>query len=174
MLILIRIIIIIVVFSITTSPLGLQPHQSSGQTYSNSDNTIGQMPLVSNRASQNEIYVMNADGTNQTRLTFNEGDSFSPEWSPDGQEIAFLSHHTQNNSIEIYVMDADGTNQVRLTRANLPEDDNSDIAWSPNGQHIAFASNRSDDPHNMFWQIYVMNADGTNQMQLTDSRFPHR
>jgi Tol biopolymer transport system component len=102
MLILIKIAIITVVFSITISPLSLQPRQSSGETSFNADNTIGQIPLNLNRDSRNEIYVMNADGTNQTRLTFIEGGNYTPEWLPDGQKIAFLSYQPQENAYEIY------------------------------------------------------------------------
>src|SRR5687768_12125097 len=56
---------------------------------------------------EGEIYVMNPDGTNQTRLTFNAFDDTDPAWSPDGQKIAFASDRDGN--LEIYVMDKDGS-----------------------------------------------------------------
>ena len=62
---------------------------------------------------------MNADGSNQTRLTNNPAYDFSPIFSPDGTRIAFGSR--RDNNIEIYVMNADGSNQTRLT--NDPADD---------------------------------------------------
>src|SRR5205809_192636 len=58
------------------------------------------------------IYVMNADGTNQTRLS-NSGLDFDSRWSPDGTKIAFAS--IRDNNCEIYVMNADGSNVQRLT-----------------------------------------------------------
>jgi TolB protein len=67
---------------------------------------------------------MNADGSNQTRLTTSGG--ALPDWSPDGSQIVFQSGRDGNN--EIYVMNADGSNQTRLT--NEPAFDGSP-AWSP-------------------------------------------
>ncbi|MEE8575969.1 MAG: DPP IV N-terminal domain-containing protein, partial [candidate division Zixibacteria bacterium] len=73
-----------------------------------------------------EIYVMNADGTEQTRLTNNTSSDGSPSWSPDGGKIAFASRRDGN--WEIYVMNADGTEQTRLTNNNSSDGGPS---WSP-------------------------------------------
>lgn len=59
------------------------------------------------------IYVMNADGSNQTSLTTNASSDSSPTWSSDGKRIAFASYRDGNS--DIYIMNADGTNQTRLT-----------------------------------------------------------
>jgi len=52
-----------------------------------------------------EIYVMNADGSNQTRITNNDAEDWYPSWSPDGSKIAFTSE--RDGDFEIYVMNAD-------------------------------------------------------------------
>jgi len=59
-----------------------------------------------------EIYVMNADGSNQTRLTYNNWFDHTPSWSPDAAQMAFASGRPD---LEIYVMNADGTNPINLT-----------------------------------------------------------
>ncbi len=74
-----------------------------------------EIAFTSNRDGNDEIYVMNADGSNQTRLTYNDAYDGMPAWSPDGTRIAFESRRDSNGSA-IYVMNADGSNQTQLTK----------------------------------------------------------
>jgi Tol biopolymer transport system component len=60
-----------------------------------------------------EIYVMNADGGDQVRLTHHPSRDENPDWSPDGSQIAFYSERVGN--AEIFVMNADGSRLHRLT-----------------------------------------------------------
>ncbi|MEW5718746.1 MAG: DPP IV N-terminal domain-containing protein [Chloroflexota bacterium] len=71
--------------------------------------------FVSDRDGNVEIYVMNADGSNQTRLTNNPARDVYPLWSPDGTRIMFVSN--RDGAFEIYVMHTDGSNVIRLTRS---------------------------------------------------------
>ena len=118
-----------------------------------------------------EIYVMDADGNNQQRLTDNDFYDSSPSWSPDSERIAFVSRRDGHFigdfglSYEIYVMDADGKNTRRLT--NNRKNDWSP-SWSPDGKWIAFSADRKGDDVN--FEIYVMDADGNNQRRLTNNR----
>src|SRR5919112_839128 len=69
--------------------------------------------FTSNRNGNDDIYVMYADGSNQTRFTTNDAHDEFAAWSPDGQKIAFTSD--RDDSDEVYMMNADGSNQTRLT-----------------------------------------------------------
>ena len=123
--------------------------------------SIARIAFLSERDGNREIYVMDADGSNQTRLTHNPAFDESPDWSSDGTKIAFLSERDGNG--EIYVMDADGSNQTRLT--HNPAFD-AYPTWSPDGTKIAFDSARDGNQ-----EIYVIDADGGGLKRLTKNPF---
>jgi Tol biopolymer transport system component/DNA-binding beta-propeller fold protein YncE len=117
----------------------------------------GRIAFTSLRDGNNEIYIMNADGTGQTRLTNNPASDEHPSLSPDGSKITFMS--LRDGNYEIYVMNADGSGEMNLT--NNPADDMRP-SWSADGRKIVFQSVR--DGNN---EIYIMNADGSGQTNLT-------
>ena len=108
----------------------------------------------------NEIWVMNTDGTNWRNLTDNNSAEYQPAWSPDGTRIAYVSDRSGN--LDVWVMNTDGTSQRNLTQHpawdSLP-------AWSPDGTKIAF--NRKRDGAD--FDIWVMNANGTGARNLHDN-----
>ena len=118
----------------------------------------GKIAFASSRDGNFEIYVMNADGTNQTRLTNDGGEDIYPSLSPDGSKIVF--HSDRTGAREIYVMDVDGANQTRLTDTT---GDNAFATFSPDGSKIVFTSSRTGD-----LEIFVMDANGSNQVRLTN------
>ena len=113
--------------------------------------------FTSNFTGNNEIWIMNPDGTDQVRLTNDPADDSYPNFSRDGSKIVFVSNRDGNP--EIYVMNAAGAFQTRLTN-NAGTD--SEPVFSPDGSMIVFSSNQ-DGNH----EIYIMFADGTGPTRLT-------
>jgi Tol biopolymer transport system component len=113
--------------------------------------------FTSERDGNPEIYVMNSDGSGQTRLTNNSTSDTYPSLSPNGSKIAFVSN--QGGNPGIYVMNSDGSGQICLS-----EGDDKAPSWSPDGSKITFSSNRDGN-----YEIYVMNVDGSEQTRLTNN-----
>ncbi len=112
---------------------------------------------------------MNTDGSNPLNLTNNPSNNDQPVWSHDLKQIAFVSDRDGNP--EICVMDSSGFNQRCLTNNHTPNrkpnklrPQDSYPAWSPDDQKLAFVSTRERN-HNP--QVFVMNADGSNPINLT-------
>ena len=130
-----------------------------GPTWSFSTPPLPKMAFTTDRDGNDEIYVLNSDGTLPMRLTNNRARDMQPAISPDRSHIAFVSDRDGTN--QIYMMNADGSNQTRITN-NVAND--SQPAWSPDGSRIAFVSDRDGTP-----EVYVMNADGSGQSLLTNA-----
>ena len=81
------------------------------------------------------LWRVRADGENHQKLTNFEGNETSPQWSPDGQRIAYV-RNTGKEGAEIYVLWLDSGRSARITHV---EGSPSHLRWSPTGTHIAFA-----------------------------------
>jgi Tol biopolymer transport system component len=129
------------------------------QTATQDKDSDSLIAFTSERNGNSDIYVMNADGSNQRRLTDDPAYDAWSSWSPDGSRIAFVS--TRSGNADIYIMDVDGTNPRQLTQHSA---DDIWPAWSPDGTRIAFPSRRDGN-----FEIYVINVDGTGLQRLTNT-----
>jgi Tol biopolymer transport system component len=121
-----------------------------------------------------EIYVMRADGRDQTRLTHDAASDLAsdvdPTWSPDAARLAwtripFTATHVSPG--HIWVMNADGSGRAPLTTG---PDNDTNASWSPDGTRVAFTRALALEPGNT--DVFVVDADGTGEQRLTtDSAF---
>ncbi|MBV9927212.1 MAG: PD40 domain-containing protein [Acidobacteria bacterium] len=118
---------------------------------------IGVYVAVSN------IFVMAADGSNETQITHSSAGAFNPDWQPLPSQLAFLSTRTGN--VEIFTSDAQGGQQTRLTHSPAIGDYSYAQVWSPNGTRLAYASYRGSS-----YGVYVANADGTGETLVTQTQ----
>ncbi|MDP9222498.1 MAG: hypothetical protein M3P18_01315 [Actinomycetota bacterium] len=120
----------------------------------------------SDREGRFEIYLMNADGSDQHRLTNTENaDEYGPSWSPDGTRIAFWRRTDGSEFDSIVAANADGTGERTLSGRR--ESAISPV-WSPDGQHIAYIKDTDDLD---VADIWVMRADGREKRKLIDGPF---
>lgn len=108
-----------------------------------------------------EIYRANADGSNQTRLS--DGVDVgavddSPAWSPDGTQLVFVRNR------QFWTVGRDGGIAVKLSNGS---DEDEQPSWSPDGTKIAFVRNWSSATA----QVWLMDADGTNQRNLSNDEW---
>lgn len=121
-----------------------------------------QIAFISARNGNQEIYIMNADGSAITRITDSPLDESDPDWSPDGTKIVFVYGTRIEKYQQIYWMYPDGSKQIRITTDNPAMYSSPD--WSPDGTKIAFFGFLGNSEH-----IYMTNADGTELYILADN-----
>ena len=140
----------------------------------------GKIAFVGHRDGNDEIYTINADGSDLQRLTSNPNDSTddprwsdSPVWSPDGRHILFQRAHTiyfplpSRQIVDTCVMNADGSNQTLLVSSG----DNGDYVrlpvWSPDSSKLVFVQGvlRGTGTSRVN-EIIVMSPDGSNRMRV--------
>jgi Tol biopolymer transport system component len=125
----------------------------------------GPIAFSSFRHGRLDIYTMRPDGTGVRNLTRDAAPDFQPAWAPDGSLIAFVSLHSDVSHFDqIFTIDPVSGERRQLT--NIGGGNPQAPAWSPDGSRIAF--------HVVYGgaldaELFVMNADGTDQVQLTDN-----
>ena len=138
----------------------------------------GKIAFTSERDGYPEIYVINVDGSGLIKLENNITPKFNPAWSPDGSKIAFASN--DNDTASIYIMNADGSNPTKLIDTKeISVYDQPDPRlrfalgcchpiWSPDGKKIAFRIVHYIGGSAWHRNNYVINADGSNLINLSN------
>jgi TolB protein len=106
------------------------------------------------------IYVADANGSNFHQVTSHAYNEYGFAWSPDGRWILY----GRANREGIYVIGADGRSNHRLTRDSPTPSLSAALSWAPDGRSIAYETD-----HTGNGDIYLIGADGHNQVQLTSS-----
>lgn len=119
---------------------------------------------TSKKSGNDEIWMMNSDGSNKTQLTHTGASINSrPRFSPGADKISFFSNMwvNGNDSLQIYTMDPNGTNLDTVTKSG----NNYDPSWSPDGAEIVYAKRggSSSKPRS---HIYVIGRNGLNERKL--------
>lgn len=122
------------------------------------------LAFSSNRGGGWAIYVMNADGSNVVRRTSGHYDT-GPAWSPDGGSILFSTLQAGSSAVAAVPPDGPSSVTVVLDRPGW----DGYPAWSPDGRFITFSSDWR--AYDILWDLYVMNADGTNVSPLLEGPF---
>jgi TolB protein len=122
-----------------------------------------QIVYVSDKDGEQNVYLMDVESGNITRLSDHEVGDINPVWSTDGSQILFVAEQDiplVTGTVQFFLVNPDGSEMRPFT-----EDDTfaGGLRYSPEGGQVAYMSNEEGS-----WHIYVMDADGANVRQVTD------
>ena len=117
----------------------------------------------SNESGDDDIYLTDSEAKYKVKITNHPDVDGYVAWSPDGKCIAFYGKYDERKTWSIHTMNIDGSNRMRLTHAKNKWD--SSPAWSPDGKKIVFSRSYSNIEKGWTEEIWVMNADGSDQKQ---------
>lgn len=135
---------------------------SPGADFSPSWSPTGrQIAFVSDRGGNPQIYIMDSDGSNLRRVVSEGGHAVSPSWSPDGRFLVYSWQPPKRFGYDLFLLTV-ATGQIFQLTSNGAYNENP--SWSPDSRHITFESARAGER-----QVFIMNADGQNLRQVTQS-----
>jgi len=116
---------------------------------------VQRLAFSSDRDGNDELYLMNSDGTDVQRLTGDPSNDIHPVWAPDGNYLAFASDRSGLH--QIYIMDLTEVTTAALIK--MP-DACFTPAWAPDGEHIAFISGEN--------ELYIFNTGDSELQRITN------
>jgi len=114
--------------------------------------------FTTDRDGNDEVYLMNPDGTGGVNVTADAGVDSDAAWAPDSTRLAFRSDRDGDG--EIWIINADGTGLTQVT-TNVSNEHSP--TWSPDGTRLAFVSDRDGNE-----EVYVANADGSGEVNVSN------
>ena len=115
-----------------------------------------------------EIWIANEDGTNPCQLTYTDGNSEHPAWSPNGGYLAYTTTGLNGSDSQIWVVNADGSNARQITSASstAPWEFNFNPTWSPDSTKLAFRGHAEGTAD---LDLHIIDADGTDQRRVSST-----
>lgn len=149
---------ILAVLAVTATALSAVVVSSAGSARATMPGANGRIAFSLDKGSGGEIYTIEADGTDLTRLTHLDGNAIAPDWSPDGSRIAFWLEDQA-----LYTMDAAGGDLHVVTTPG------GQAAFTPDGEHLVYVPGDPDVGEG----IFLVRADGSDAPgQLLANPFP--
>lgn len=146
-------------------PLVTSPGHDTGVAWSPDG---ARLAFVSDRDGDEEIYVVNADGSGERQLTdLPDASATGAAWSPDGSRLSFVAHDGEQS--DVWVVNADGSGLLKLTPSDR---DDGPAVWAPDGRLLAFTASEvtGNVDNSGTYDVYTIHPDGTEELRITFGR----